>query len=116
MNVPTLRLVCGAALAVAALVLPAALQARAEKVVLPDAYADMDVRDGIRGSLRPTAAQRAAIASLGPVRAPLDLRYGVPREVIRYGGYLTRPSKADPEAIARRFLAEHAGLYQKLTV
>lgn len=112
MKISSLRLVCGAALALGALTLPAVLQARAEKVVRPDAYADFDVRDGIRGALGPTAAQRADLASLEPIRAPLDLRYGVPRELIRYGGYLTRPSKADPEATARRFLAEHAELYR----
>lgn len=50
------------------------------------------------------------------VGAPLTVQYngltGTPRHLFVQGGALTAPSTEAPEAVARRFLADNAGLYR----
>jgi hypothetical protein len=73
-----------------------------------DAPGDADAR---RGTLVPTAAQRGAVRALGAhVRWNA---FGTPRSVFNRTGHLSGPSKgADPVAVARGWVGDHAGLFR----
>jgi extracellular elastinolytic metalloproteinase len=73
----------------------------------PAALADLDARTG---SVAPTAAQVAAVSSLGAhVRWN---RFGTPASLIRYGGYLATGLGADPVAAARSFVSANRSLFR----
>jgi extracellular elastinolytic metalloproteinase len=66
-----------------------------------------DVRDG--ADVAPTEAQRQAASALvreaGPrTRLTWDDRFGTPRTVLRYGGWLTGPREGAPVDVARAFV------------
>lgn len=65
----------------------------------------------------PTTAQTKAIAALQAVVAgPLEVHYNgltaTPRHMFSHTGYLTEASAAEPETIARQFLAERAAIFR----
>ena len=109
-----------AALASSAMALPMAVQA----LVKPDTNLPVarDVRGAATLPMGPvlkylTKPQLKALKALQlKVGAPLTVQYngltGTPRHLFRQGGALTRPSIESPELIARRFLADNAGLYR----
>lgn len=83
---------------------------------------EMDVR-GVHGvpkgiaTRTPTLAQFKALDSLGDtVQAPLQVRYNgltaTPRHLFSYDAYLTPPSPAAPERIARDFLYRWRGIFR----
>ncbi len=84
--------------------------------------AEFDVRgpDGVpKGTaLRtPTSAQTKAIAALqATVTGSLEVQYNgltaTPRHMFSHTGYLTQPSSAAPEAIARQFLSDWAAIFR----
>jgi hypothetical protein len=82
---------------------------------------EFDVR-GSGGSPRgvlvhpPTPLQLKSLEALrGAVGAPVTVRYNgltaTPHHLFSYAGYLSAPSPADPEAVARGFLARWAGVW-----
>ena len=84
--------------------------------------AEFDVRgpDGVPKGTKlraPTTAQTKAIAALqASVTGSLEVQYNgltaTPRHIFSHSGYLTEPSGAEPETIARQFLAERAAIFR----
>ena len=109
-----------AAAAFAVVALPLAVQALvAPKSAMPVAR---DVRGAATLPMGPVlraldAVQIKALKTLQrKVGAPLTVQYngitGTPRHLFVQGGALTAASNEAPEAVARRFLADNAGLYR----
>ena len=73
---------------------------------------DVDVRARVKANVPFSAAQRAELRKLGGVAVQRNVRQGVPSTVLRYGGFLTRPSREPAVAVARGFLASHAALFR----
>ena len=92
--------------------LSAAASARANGTQVPGAASDFDIRDSLPPG-REGQPLRTVLGegSLSGATVQWTDRWGVPTSLIRYGGYLTGPSTDSPEAIARRFLSEHANLF-----
>src|SRR5690348_6512647 len=67
-------------------------------------------------SLRPTAAQTAAVRDMvraigSGVRVTYDPIFGTPRELLRYGGYLTGPAKGSAVSVAQAWLGAHRAAF-----
>jgi hypothetical protein len=75
------------------------------------AYPNVDARAKLVAHAALTTAQRRALGRLGRVHYELNDLTGVPTSLIRYGGYLTKPSKASPRAIAEGFLRRNAAIF-----
>jgi hypothetical protein len=73
---------------------------------------DRDVRSSSDAQVALTAGQQRAIRAMRGATVRTSHLSGTPSSVIRYGGYLTRPSAAAPAAIARTYLADHAALFR----
>lgn len=72
---------------------------------------DFDLRlAGVR--VAPSAAQRATVARLGDVEVGWT-ELGTPHSLRARSGALTRPSRAEPDAVARAFLRDHAELFRQ---
>jgi hypothetical protein len=74
--------------------------------------ADRDVRSTSDVRVALTARQQLAIRAMRGVTVRTSELSGTPASVIRYGGFLTRPSAAAPAVIAREYLADHAALFR----
>ena len=92
------------------------------KLVPPDLPRELDVR-GAHGVPKgialvpPTEPQREAIAALEASRgAKLQIQYngltGTPRHLYSHGTYLSGPSGADPEQIARGFVSQWRAIFR----
>jgi hypothetical protein len=93
---------------------PAAAQAPPAQTATPaaaQAAPDFDVRASRSPSVRRLAPARVASSALGGATVAQN-ESGLPASVINYGGYLTDPSGASPEEIARGYLAAHADVFQ----
>ncbi|WP_019812261.1 M36 family metallopeptidase [Saccharomonospora halophila] len=80
----------------------------------PEHDAAYDVRRDT--SVQPSRAQRTAAADLtrevgNGTRVTWDSRFGTPRSIRRPGGWLTTPSDADAESVARSFLHDNRALF-----
>jgi hypothetical protein len=73
---------------------------------------DVDVRTGLGGGVAVTKAQRQAAHALTGVSVEFDKGSGVPSRAIDPAGAITAKSGASAEAIARGFVADHAGLFR----
>jgi hypothetical protein len=73
---------------------------------------NLDVRSGLAARTAATSAQRQAARALKGVDVTFDPATGLPSSLIRHGGAMTAKSGASAEAIARGFLADHAGLFR----
>jgi extracellular elastinolytic metalloproteinase len=59
-----------------------------------------------------TAAIRSMVRAIGSgARVTYDPFFGTPRELLRYGGYLTGPSRGAPVSIARGWIAAHRAAF-----
>src|SRR5262249_39598626 len=63
-----------------------------------------------------TATQTAAVRGMvraigGGARITFDPHFGTPRELLRYGGYLTGPAKGSAVGIARSWLTAHRAAF-----
>ena len=105
------KLALRAGLVAALLVIVSVISAAGTAQPVPGSRTDVDVRESWPATKKPSAAQRAAEQALDGVAVVYDTRVGVPSQVVRYDGYLTKPSKADAEAIARGYLRRHAELF-----
>jgi hypothetical protein len=74
-------------------------------------YDFYDSRAQLTPAGAPNVIQRAAVRALRPATVEWDDLYGIPKLIIEYGGYLTRPSDAAPQSIARSFLGNHGDLF-----
>ena len=74
-------------------------------------YDFYDSRAQLTATGAPNAVQQAAIRALRPARVEWDDLYGIPKLLIKDGGYLSSPSDATPETIARNFLGKHGNLF-----
>src|SRR5215469_134910 len=72
---------------------------------------NVDIRTRIQPHERPSAAQIADLHGLHAARMQWNDQWGEPSSLISDTGYLTAPSHASPEAIARGFLHDHAQLF-----
>ena len=66
---------------------------------------------------QPTAGQLKAISALqAAVTGALEIQYNgltaTPRHMFSHTGYLTQPSAAEPEMIARQFLSDRRGIFR----
>jgi extracellular elastinolytic metalloproteinase len=66
--------------------------------------------------LRATPAQAAAVRSMvraigSGARITYDPIFGTPRELLRYGGYLTGPAKGSAVGVARAWLTAHRAAF-----
>jgi extracellular elastinolytic metalloproteinase len=66
--------------------------------------------------LRATPAQATAVRSMvraigSGVRVTYDPIFGTPRQVLRYGGYLTGPAKGSAVGVARAWLTAHRAAF-----
>src|SRR5262249_18763369 len=95
---------------------PAAAQGRLrlepEAAPALQAAPDLDVRASRAPSVRGLAPVLAAPEGLPGATMQWNEVGGLPASLIRYGGYLTEPSGASPEEVARTFLADHAALFK----
>ena len=73
--------------------------------------ADLDSRPSIYVNTRPNLAQLGDLRSLPSARMQWDSQWGEPSSLISDSGSLTGPSHASAEAIAQRFLRDHARLF-----
>src|SRR5262249_930560 len=73
-------------------------------------YPNVDTRAHVRARIGMTTTQRHALRRLGRVHYEVNSLTGVPTSLVRYGGFLTRPSKASPRAIAEQFLQQNAAI------
>jgi hypothetical protein len=74
--------------------------------------ADHDIRSAIDTKVALTARQQHALRTMRGVTATVSERTGTPSFVIRYGGFLSRPSTSTPAAIARKYLSDHSDLFR----
>jgi Fungalysin metallopeptidase (M36)/PKD domain/Fungalysin/Thermolysin Propeptide Motif len=74
--------------------------------------ADRDVRSTSDSQVSLTARQQHALRAMRGVTVRTNDWSGTPSSVIRYGGFLTRPSAAAPAAIALGYLADHVDLFR----
>lgn len=73
---------------------------------------NVDIRTAIHANLQPGSTQTRDLKTLPSPLMQWNNQWGEPSSLISHSGYLTLPSKATPEAIARKFLADHAGLFR----
>ncbi|HEV2784837.1 MAG TPA: M36 family metallopeptidase, partial [Solirubrobacteraceae bacterium] len=73
--------------------------------------ANVDARSARPHDIRPDSAQQAEIRSLRPATVQWNRAHGTPASIVRTRGYLTGPSGAGAEQVARGFVAEHQRLY-----
>ena len=73
--------------------------------------APVDARTARRVDVRPDSAQRAEIRDLRPAHVQWNRAHGAPASIVRTRGYLTQPSGAGAEQVARGFLAGHKRLF-----
>ena len=73
--------------------------------------ADVDIRTARAYDVRPDSAQQAEIRALRPAKVQWNAAHGTPASVLRTRGYLTGPSGASAEQVARGFIDEHQRLY-----
>src|SRR5262245_52010730 len=74
--------------------------------------ADRDVRSASHTRVALTVRQERALRAMRGVTVRTNESLGTPSFVIRYGGFLTRPSVVAPATIARRYLSGHADLFR----
>lgn len=74
--------------------------------------ADRDLRSASHTHVALTARQEHALRTMRGVTVRTNDRTGTPSFLIRYGGFLTRPSRATPAAIALGYLSGHADLFR----
>ena len=72
---------------------------------------EVDRRLSVDESAAPNAEQLADLKTLGKVRVAWDLRQGVPSRLSPDDGFLTDPTAAPADAIARSFLDTHRALF-----
>jgi hypothetical protein len=72
---------------------------------------NVDVTTAAHPNKRPTPDQLRDLRDLPSARAQWNTQWGEPASLISDTGYLTGPSHASPEAIARGFLHDHARLF-----
>ncbi|NIW49290.1 MAG: hypothetical protein GWN30_32345, partial [Gammaproteobacteria bacterium] len=80
-------------------------------VAIPGALPDFDIRDDIRVNIQPTEAQTESLSNLENKSVSWNERWGVPKVVINYGGYLTDDASGEAEEVARNFLGENQVLF-----
>src|SRR5215831_18326023 len=76
-----------------------------------EAAPDFDIRASRSPSVRRLAPGRVTSSALGGATVT-QTESGLPASVIDYGGYLTGPSAASPEEVARGYLAAHTDVFQ----
>ena len=96
-----------ASLALLALVSATPALAIGDILANQQAKPDLDAR---AGSVAPTAVQQQIVASLG-AHATWN-RFGTPRSLIKYGGYLATGLSSDPVAAAKTFITNNEALFR----
>jgi hypothetical protein len=74
--------------------------------------ADSDIRSASNSQVALTARQQHALRTMRGVTVRTNDLAGTPSFLVRYGGYLTRPSTAAPAAVALGYLSDHSDLFR----